>query len=118
MTHSIPRADVLLDAVSDYLEHDLAPTLEGYHRFQTRVAVNVLKTVVRELRLEPSVATGTPGADDGADRSASCDAELALASALRDGSLALDDAELVARLRRILHRQLAVDNPAWTTPGR
>ena len=51
MPQSIPKAAVLLEAAVKYLETELMPTLEGYHRFQTRVTVNVLNTVRRELEL-------------------------------------------------------------------
>ena len=47
MPKSTPDATVLLQAAVKYLETELMPTLEGYHRFQTRVTVNVLNTVRR-----------------------------------------------------------------------
>ena len=44
MPQSTPKAAILLEAAVKYLESELMPTLDGYHRFQTRVTVNVLNT--------------------------------------------------------------------------
>ncbi|WP_232232590.1 DUF6285 domain-containing protein [Cupriavidus sp. amp6] len=54
MPEFVPEADRLLLAASDYLEKSLLPTLEGFHRFQTRVCINVLRIVIRELQLNES----------------------------------------------------------------
>ncbi|WP_295527571.1 DUF6285 domain-containing protein, partial [uncultured Pseudacidovorax sp.] len=50
----VPPAEVLLDAAADYLDLELRPSMEGYHAFQLRVCVNVLRLVARELRLGPA----------------------------------------------------------------
>ena len=49
MSKSIPDVNTLLDAAVQYLEQGLLPSLSGYHRFQTRVTVNVLNIIRREL---------------------------------------------------------------------
>ncbi|GAA5232337.1 hypothetical protein FOZ76_16870 [Verticiella sediminum] len=117
MSVSIPSTDALLAAVITYLEQDLLPGLEGYHRFQTRVAANALKIVLREQRLGTAHAEqdaaavadvlGRSGA--GVNGVSSED----MADALRDGKLALDAPGLAQCLREMLRRQLAVDSPAW-----
>ena len=56
MPQSTPKAATLLEAAVKYLETELMPTLDGYHRFQTRVTVNVLNTVRRELELRGAQA--------------------------------------------------------------
>src|SRR5260370_9004116 len=56
MPQSPPKAAVVLVAAVKYLESELMPTLDGYHRFQTRVTVNVLNTVRRELELRTTQA--------------------------------------------------------------
>jgi Domain of unknown function (DUF6285) len=48
-----PTAAELLDAVRGFLETDVIPASEGRNKFHTRVAVNVLSIVSRELALEP-----------------------------------------------------------------
>jgi hypothetical protein len=49
MSSFVPSAEVVLAAAIQYLQQELLPTLDGYHRFLTRVTVNVLKIVMREL---------------------------------------------------------------------
>lgn len=118
MSQRLPSTDALLGAATDYLEHELLPTLSGYHRFQTRVSVNVLRVVVRELqqaaafddaeRARLGALLGT--ADDGRD-SAALEAELT--AAITTGRLGLDDPGLVDHLRQSLADSLAINNPKW-----
>jgi hypothetical protein len=54
MSTTVPDTPALLQAAADYLEGELLPTLPDYHRFQTRVTVNLLRLVERELRLAPA----------------------------------------------------------------
>ena len=56
MPESIPDAPTLLGAAVKYLEDELLPSLDGYHRFKTRVTVNVLNTVRRELEMRGAQA--------------------------------------------------------------
>ena len=117
MPQSIPKAAVLLEAAVKYLETELMPTLEGYHRFQTRVTVNVLNTVRRELELR--------GAQAEAERSRLAailghegDVEtlsIELAERIRAGAIAIDDPALRAHVRQSLADALAINNPKWPT---
>ena len=117
MPQSIPKAAVLLEAAVKYLETELMPTLEGYHRFQTRVTVNVLNTVRRELELR--------GAQAEAERSRLAailghegDVEtlsIQLAERIRAGAIAIDDPALRAHVRQSLADALAINNPRWLT---
>jgi len=120
MATSIPAADVLLQAASNYLERELLPTLEGYHRFQTRITVNVLQVVLRQLR---------HGADNDAAEGLGL-AELLghggelpalnreLAEGIREGRFPITDARLVLHLRSCLQAALAVNNPKWIDDSR
>ena len=56
MPQSMPDAPTLLGAAVKYLEDELLPSLDGYHRFKTRVTVNVLNTIRRELELRGAQA--------------------------------------------------------------
>ncbi|MDB5818806.1 MAG: hypothetical protein JWQ11_2446 [Rhizobacter sp.] len=129
----IPAADVLLEACARYLEHELLPTLDGYHRFQTRVTVNALHTVVRELRLRPAMvaaeaqrlgellpgASGTAAAidpdPDPDTRLASAERELC--RRIDEGVLPIDDPALIEHLRASLRDALAIDSPKWLPPS-
>jgi hypothetical protein len=119
MPASKPDATELLDAAIDYLERELLPSLAGYHRFQTRVTVNVLAQVRRELALAPGHASaerarleallGHPGERDALSRE--------LAAELRAGARALDDPALIDHLRRSLVEALRINNPKWLADG-
>jgi Domain of unknown function (DUF6285) len=115
MPESIPKAAVLLEAAVKYLETELMPTLAGYHRFQTRVTVNVLNTLRRELELR--------GAQADAERSRLVamlghdgDVEalsIELAERIRAGAISIDDPALRAHVRQSLADALAINNPKW-----
>ncbi len=117
MPESIPKAAVLLEAAVKYLETELMPTLAGYHRFQTRVTVNVLNTLRRELELR--------GAQAAAERSRLVamlghdgDVEalsIELAERIRAGAISIDDPALRAHVRQSLADALAINNPKWLT---
>ncbi|MGH7924718.1 MAG: DUF6285 domain-containing protein [Candidatus Binatus sp.] len=117
MPQSIPKAAVLLEAAVKYLETELMPTLAGYHRFQTRVTVNVLNTVRRELELR--------GAQAEAERSRLVailghggDVEtlsIELAEKIRTGAISIDDPALRTHVRQSLADALAINNPKWLT---
>ena len=68
MPQSMPDAATLLGAAVKYLEDELMPTLDGYHRFKTRVTVNVLNTIRRELELRGRAGRGRAGAAGGDSR--------------------------------------------------
>jgi hypothetical protein len=112
---SIPPATTLLQATADYLENDLLPTLDGFHRFQTRIAANVLRTVLREQMQQPSFAAteqqrlvellGHDGELQALRRE--------LAQGIEHGSIALDAPGLADHLRQTLADALAINNPKW-----
>ena len=52
MTHGVPSAAELLEAVAEFLREELLPELSGSQAFNTRVALHVLGSVERELRIE------------------------------------------------------------------
>ena len=117
MPQSIPKAAVLLEAAVKYLETELMPTLEGYHRFQTRVTVNVLNTVRRELELRGAQAAAERTrlvamlGHDGDVETLSIE----LAERIRAGEIAIDDKALRAHVRQSLADALAINNPKWLT---
>ena len=115
MPASKPDATMVLDAAIDYLERELLPTLTGYHRFQSRVTVNVLAQIRRELQLAAVQAQaeaarlaallGHPGGRDALSHE--------LADRIRAGEIALDDPALLEHLRRSLIEALRINNPRW-----
>jgi hypothetical protein len=117
MPESIPKAAVLLEAAVKYLETELMPTLAGYHRFQTRVTVNVLNTLRRELELRGAQAAAERSrlvamlGHDGDVEALSVE----LAERIRAGAISIDDPALRAHVRQSLADALAINNPKWLT---
>jgi hypothetical protein len=112
---SLPPAADLLDAVREFLERDVLPTLTGDRRFHLRVALNVLAIVRRELELGPAAAArererlaallgrdGTP-------------AELnrELARRIREGAITGDHPDVAAHVRGAVRDALMINNPHW-----
>jgi hypothetical protein len=115
MPGSMPDAPMLLTAAVKYLEDELLPTLEGYHRFKTRVTVNVLNTIRRELELRGDQAaaertrlTAILGHDGEVDA-----LSLELSERIRSGAIDLNDPVLRAHLRQSVADALAINNPKW-----
>jgi len=117
MPQSTPRTSVLLEAAVKYLESELMPTLDGYHRFQTRVTVNVLNTVRRELDLRGTQAEAERArlvamlGHDGDVEALSAE----LAEKIRASAIAIDDPALRTHVRQSLADALSINNPKWLT---
>jgi len=114
MTQDRPSAAQLVTAVREFLEHDVMPATEGRVQFHTRVAVNMLDTVARELDLGAGFASeerqraaallGHDGEPDTLERE--------LAAAIRSG--ALDDRDAVrAHVRATVREKLLIANPGY-----
>ncbi len=115
----LPSAPELLEAVREFLESDIFPIVEGRAKFHTRVAMNVLGIVERELELS--------GESDARERSGLTqllarpvdsnepllDLNKELAAKIRDESLTASRAELFAHLRSTLKDKLAIANPKY-----
>ncbi|MGH7933710.1 MAG: DUF6285 domain-containing protein [Candidatus Binataceae bacterium] len=115
MPRSMPDAPALLSAAVKYLEEELMPTLAGYHRFQTRVTVNVLNIVRRELELRAAQAASERArlvallGHHGEAEALSAE----LSDRIRVGAIALDDPDLRAHIRQSLADALTINNPKW-----
>jgi hypothetical protein len=107
--HDIPTAAQLVEAVREFLERDVMAATEGRVQFHTRVAVNVLGMVERELALgdAPSVAHA-----DGLTALGMTD-EVDLAAAIRDGRLDDRMTEVTAFVRATVVDKLRVANPKY-----
>lgn len=107
--HDIPTAAGLVEAVREFLERDVLPATEGRVQFHTRVAVNVLGMVERELALGPAQAADHAAALEALG--VASDAELS--EAIRTG--ALDDrmADVREVLTSTVRAKLEVANPRY-----
>jgi hypothetical protein len=116
MPRSIPDASTLLTAAVKYLEQELLPTLSGYHRFHTRVAVNALNIVRRELdmhaaheaeeRARLATLIGYDGPLDTLNEE--------LCNRIRTQQIDVSAPDLRAHLKQSLADALAINNPKWT----
>ena len=115
MTQDRPAASELVAAVREFLEHDVMPATDGRVQFHTRVAVNMLGIVERELTLGPDLepaeiarAAALLG-HDGEARAL----ERELAAAIRGGSLDDRLGDVRAHVRATVREKLLIANPAY-----
>ena len=123
MTQPRPTAAELLESVRDLLSDGILPTLDGHLRFHTRVAVNVLDLVVRELVEGPKADEAERSrlvAIMGAGASTADVDELAalLAAGIRAGTIDIGAPDLVDHLRRTARVGSSIVNPRHTQPER
>jgi len=119
MTQDRPTAAELIQAVREFLEHDVMTTSEDRRvQFHARVAANALGMVERELArgreldaAERARAAALLGRDDDVRI-----LERELAARIRDGSL--DDRLDAVRdhVRRTVREKLLVANPGYLPP--
>ena len=107
--HDAPTAPQLVEAVREFLERDVLTATDGRVRFHTRVAINVLGMVERELRGGAGLAeahrdrlAGLGFADD-----------RALAASIRAGELDDRLTEVRAAVYAAVCAKLAVANPTY-----
>lgn len=117
MTTDRPSVPELLEAVREFLETEVQPSLEGSVAFHTRVAVNVLKIVERELADGPTLAAaekarlvGLLGHDGDLD-----DLANELIEAIRAGRMDVTTPGLKEHLRSTVMAKLAIDNPRYVS---
>jgi hypothetical protein len=105
--HDRPDAEELVASVREFLERDVMDATEGRVRFHTRVAINALRMVEREL------AEGEVMAAEHQARLALLDSpdDAALARAIREG--ALDDRwdEVTVAVYESVVEKLRIANP-------
>ncbi|WP_328352862.1 DUF6285 domain-containing protein [Mycobacterium sp. NBC_00419] len=105
-----PTAAELVAAVAEFLEGDVRANTSGSVNFHALVAVNVLRTVERELldrsATEPLAALSGLGYSD----------EDALAAAIRAGDLDERAADVVPCLRALVRHRLAIAHPGYDRP--
>jgi hypothetical protein len=107
--HDIPSAAGLVEAVREFLERDVMTSTEGRVQFHTRVAVNVLGMVERELAMgEEQAAAHAAGL-----RSLGFDSEAALAGAIRAGDVDGRLEEITDFVRQTVEAKLRVANPKY-----
>jgi hypothetical protein len=115
MTQDRPAASELVAAVREVLERDVMPATDGRVQFHTRVAVNMLGIVERELTLGPDLEPAEVAraaallGHDGEARAL----ERELAAAIRGGSLDDRLGDVRTHVRATVREKLLIANPAY-----
>lgn len=107
--HDAPNAGELLAAVREWLERETFDGRSSSTRFHTRVAVNVLSMVEREIALGPDQAIRHR------ERLSQlgCTDDHELAQRIRDGEFEQRHAEVRALVFESICDKLAVANPSY-----
>ena len=117
MPLSYPSTLQIIQAVRTFLEKDMLTSASGRQAFDTKVAINALMTVERELdhgsqldsdeRKRLVTLLGHEGSLE--------DMNEELAQAISDGSIGVGDSELVDHLYKSVMGKLSIDNPRYST---
>lgn len=107
--HDVPTMAELVEAVREWIEHDVLTATDGRLKFHALVAAGMLATIERELVLGPQQAV------DHAARLArlGCTDDAELAGRIRAGDLDERYAEVLDALRASVADKLAVANPRY-----
>jgi len=107
--HDRPTAVELLEALHEWMERDLLPGVDGRLQFHTRVAINMIDIVRRELELGPDQEVqhqevlASFGMNDDAE----------LAAAIREGAFDANLVDVLNRLRPVVEDKVRVANPRY-----
>ena len=107
--HDRPTAAELLEALHEWMERDLLPGVDGRLQFHTRVAINMIDIVRRELELGPDQEVqhqdvlSSFGMKDDAE----------LAAAIREGAFDKNLVDVLNRLRPVVEDKVRVANPRY-----
>lgn len=107
--HDPPTAQQLIESVREWLETDVFPQVEGRLQFHTRVAMNVLAMVERELEIggeqNEHYAAGLVAFQ--------CNNEAEFAEKIRTGALLSKEAEVEEFVLNSVKEKLRVANPKY-----
>lgn len=107
--HDVPSARQLVESVREWMERDLLASTSGRVQFHTRVAINVLAMVEREL------AVGAVQLAQHRERLArlGCSDDIELAAAIRRGDFDHDLDRVIDAVRADVEAKLSVANPGY-----
>jgi fructose 1,6-bisphosphatase len=107
--HDMPSAQELVEAVREWLERDVLTTTSGRVQFHTRVAINVLGMVEREL----AVGQEQAAAHEARLAQLGCADEADLAACIRNGELDDRLPEVRELVWATVRDKLKVANPKY-----
>jgi len=110
--HGRPTSEELVEAVREFLEHDVMDATEGRIQFHTRVAVNVLGMVQREIELGPAQEAAHRERLD----ALGFESDAELAAAIRRGDIDDRYDEIKSSVYDSVVDKLRVANPKYLQP--
>ena len=105
----LPTLPGLVEAVREFLERDVMPATSGRVQFHSRVAVNVLAMIERELVFGPGMAA----AHEAGLKALKLSSEAELAEAIRNGSVDYRSPTVGALVRSTVTTRLTIANPKY-----
>lgn len=107
--HGRPSVEELVEAVREFLENDVMAATEGRVQFHTRVAINALNTVQRELEH----GAAQQAAHDDRLRALGFADDTELAAAIRRGEVDGRYGDVKTAVTASVRDKLAVANPKY-----
>ena len=111
-----PTIKELIEAVREFLEIKISPAVDKHTAFHTRVAINVLKIIERELELGPGL-----GAEEHQrlkkllNRDGSLkDLNKDLCLKIQEGKIDYNNPDLIDHLKKTTLGRLSIDNPKYS----
>ncbi len=111
-----PTMKELVEAVREFLETKISPAVDKHTAFHTRVAINVLKIVEREIELGPGL--------EAQEHERLCrllnhegtlnELTKELCHKLRDGNIDNKDPAFADHLKKTAMGRLSIDNPKYS----
>jgi hypothetical protein len=116
VSRPIPDAKGLVRAISAFLRQDTANEPSSYRRFQSKVAIHLLRILEREVTERTKIETAQlerlqeifNAFDSDLD-----ELEPRLARALRSGEIEWSRDDIQAHVRKCVEENLLVSNPRW-----
>lgn len=107
--HDRPTTAELLESVREWLERDVMPAVPPSVQFHTRVAMNVIAMVEREIEIGPEQFDRYQHIMD----SLGVDTDAELAASIRSGSHDDNLMQLLEALRPVIEDKVRVANPRY-----
>jgi hemerythrin superfamily protein len=116
MSRPIPDAKGLVRAVSAFLHQDAAGERSPYRRFQSKVAIHLLRILEREVEERPTIEAAQLERLQRILDTSDSDLEKlghTLAEALRSSEMDWNRDDIQVHVRKCVEENLLVSNPRW-----
>ena len=118
MPYDRPTKNELLGAVREFMEEKLLPELQGHLGFNTRVAINVLKIIERELELGGDISQQARKRliallEIENETHSNHEMNVLLSEAIREKKLTYQNEQVLEHLWLTTLDKLSVDNPKY-----